>query len=137
MLSPVTGSKQDLQAYQGALHFPPALEREFLRDFGQRHPPILRRYFAFGLALYMAFAVLDYWALPIYYPTAWALRLIFGAVMLRLIFHTQGEFFKRSVMWISAAWTSWAGISILIMILDHHRDLPRYRGLPSGNARHP
>jgi adenylate cyclase len=115
---PSSGStaEQDLQAHQSALRFPPELEREFLTDFGDRQPPMLRRFFALGLALYMSFAILDYYAMSTYYPTAWALRLVFGTAMLRLVFDTGSAFFKRNIMWLPSAWALWAGISILIMI---------------------
>jgi class 3 adenylate cyclase len=116
MQSSPNTSAQDLQQYQGSLRFPPALEREFRRDFSERQPPMLRRFFAMGLALYMSFAILDYWALPVFYPTAWALRLVFGTAMLWLVLHTDMAFFKRHVFWLPAAWTSWAGLSILLMI---------------------
>jgi adenylate cyclase len=109
-------AERDLQTYRNALRFPPELEAEFRADFSERQPQMLRRFFALGLALYMSFAILDYWALPIFYPTAWALRLIFGIPMLRMIFHTESKFFKRNVFWLSPAWTFWAGISVLIMI---------------------
>jgi len=107
---------QDLQVHLRSLRFPPDLEREFRRDFGERQPPMLRRFFALGLALYMSFAFLDYFAMSTYYPTAWALRLVFGTAMLWLVLHTDSDFFKKQVMWIPAAWTSWAGVSILLMI---------------------
>ena len=89
MLTITSLAAQDLQKYQTALRFPPALEREFRRDFGERQPPMLQRFFALGLALYMSFAILDYFAMTTYYPTAWALRLVFGTAMLRLVFDTQ------------------------------------------------
>lgn len=116
MLSSSAAAEQDLQKYQNALRFPGDLEREFLRDFGERQPPMLQRFFALGLALYMSFAILDYFAMTTYYPTAWALRLVFGTAMLRLVFDTRTAFFKRHITWIPAAWTLWAGASILIMI---------------------
>jgi class 3 adenylate cyclase len=87
-----------------------------MRDFGERQRPMLQRFFALGLALYMSFAILDYFALTTYYPTAWALRLVFGTGMLRLVFDTRTEFFKRNIAWLPSAWTLWAGLSILIMI---------------------
>ena len=70
--------RQDLQSYRTLCDSHADLEREFRRDFGERQPLVLRGFFALGLALYMSFAILDYWALPVYYPTAWALRLLFG-----------------------------------------------------------
>lgn len=111
-----TTAEQDLLTYRDALRFPPHLEREFREDFGARHPPVLRRFFILGLALYLSFAVLDYWALPLLYGYAWALRAGFGAVMLGFIFGTRTRFFSRSILWISAAWTFLAGVSVLIMI---------------------
>jgi class 3 adenylate cyclase len=116
MPTPATTAAQDLQKHQSALRFPPNLEREFLRDFGERQPPMLQRFFALGLALYLSFAILDYFAMTTYYPTAWALRMVFGVAMLRLVVDARSEFFKRNIVWIPAAWTFWAGISILIMI---------------------
>ena len=62
MLTSLTSAADDLQKYQKVLRFPPALEREFRRDFGERQPPMLRRFFAMGLGLYMSFAILDYFA---------------------------------------------------------------------------
>src|SRR5574340_910591 len=116
MLPTPSAAEQDLHKYQAALRFPPALEREFLRDFGERQPPMLQRFFALGLALYMSFAILDYYAMTTYYPPAWALRLVFGTAMLRLVFDAKSEFFKRNIVWLPSAWTFWASLSILIMI---------------------
>jgi class 3 adenylate cyclase len=112
----IANADKDLLRYQNSLRFPPQLEREFHLDFGERQPPMLRRFFALGLALYMSFAILDYWALPIFYPTAWALRLIFGTAMLPMVFYAGSPFFKRNILWIPAAWSLLAGISILMMI---------------------
>ncbi|MFH1184144.1 MAG: hypothetical protein V1755_03785 [Chloroflexota bacterium] len=64
----------------------------------------------------MSFAILDYWALPIYYPTAWALRLVFGTAMLWLVVTTSSDFFRKNVFWLPDAWTFWAGLSVLLMI---------------------
>ena len=116
MESTASPAEQDLQTYRNALRFPPKLEREFREDFSERQPQVLRRFFALGLALYMSFGILDYWALPVFYPTAWALRLLFGLPMLRMIFHVESRFFKRNIFWVPPAWTFWAGISLLIMI---------------------
>lgn len=102
------------------------MEREFRLDFGERQPAVLRSFFALGLALYMSFGILDFWALPFYYPTAWALRLVFGLAMLRLIFHVETPFFRRNILWIPAAWTFWAGLSILIMIYIARVQEPAY-----------
>jgi class 3 adenylate cyclase len=109
-------AEQDLREFHRSLRFRKELEGEFRRDFGERYAPMLRRFFALGLALYMSFAVLDYWALPIYYPTAWALRLLAGTAMLWLVFQIEKPFFKRNVVWIPSAWTLLAGVSILLMI---------------------
>ena len=117
---------QDLESYRNSLRFPRDLEREFRQDFGERQPVVLRGFFALGLALYMSFGILDYWALPVYYPTAWALRLLFGLAMFRLIFHIHTPFFKRHIFWIPAAWTLWAGLSILIMIYIARLQEPAY-----------
>jgi class 3 adenylate cyclase len=126
-MQPTPGpAAQDLQIYQKALKFPAPLEREFRKDFGLRQPPMLRRFFALGLALYMSFGILDYYAMTTYYPTAWALRLVFGTAMLRLVFDTNTEFFKRNAMWLPSAWTLWAGISILIMIYIARPAEPAY-----------
>jgi len=111
-----TTAEEDLGTYSYALRFPPQLEREFREDFGRRQPPMLRRFFVLGLALYLSFAILDYYALPIFYPYAWALRAAFGAVMLGLVFTTHTRFFSRNILWIPAAWTFWAGLSIMLMI---------------------
>ena len=119
-------AEQDLQSFRNALRFPADLEREFREDFGERQPAVLRSFFALGLALYMSFGILDYWALPIYYPTAWALRLVFGLAMFRLIFHIETPFFRRNILWIPAAWTVWAGLSILIMIYIARVQEPAY-----------
>jgi class 3 adenylate cyclase len=121
-----TTAEQDLLTFRNSLRFPPPLEREFRGDFGQRQPAVLRSFFALGLALYMSFGILDYWALPFYYPTAWALRLVFGLAMLRLIFHVETPFFRRNILWIPAAWTFWAGLSILIMIYIARAEEPAY-----------
>lgn len=51
MLPTPSSAAQDFHKYQGALRFPPALEREFMRDFGERQPPMLQRFFALGLAM--------------------------------------------------------------------------------------
>lgn len=126
MLPSSNPAAQDLQKYQTALRFPPDLEREFLRDFGERQPPMLQRFFALGLALYMSFAILDYFAMTTYYPTAWALRLVFGTAMLRLVFDTNTPFFKRNIVWIPSLWTLWSGISILIMIYIARPDEAAY-----------
>jgi class 3 adenylate cyclase len=125
-------AEQDLQGYRNALRFPPELEAEFRTDFADRQPPLLRRFFALGLALYMSFAILDYWAMPVYYPTAWALRLLFGTPMLWLVFNTHARFFRRGIMWIPAAWTAWAGLSILIMIYTARYQEPAYLFYPFG-----
>lgn len=111
-----TQALQDLKTYQSAIRFPPALERDFRRDFGERQPPMLRTFFGLGLILYMSFAILDYWALPIYYPTAWAIRLVTGTAMLWILLQTRTDFFKRNVVWIPSVWTMLAGISIQLMI---------------------
>ncbi len=116
MLTTGATAEQDLYTFRNALRFPPELEREFHADFGDRHPPVLRRFFTLGLALYLSFAVLDYYALPLRYGYAWALRGIFGAAMLAIDFTTRTRFFRRNIFWIPAAWTSLAGISILIML---------------------
>lgn len=126
MQTPATSAAQDLQKYSRALRFPPALEREFLRDFGERQPPMLQRFLALGLALYTSFALLDYFAMTTYYPTAWALRLVFGTAMLRLVFDARSNFFKRNIFWLPSAWTLWAGISILIMIYISKPDEPAH-----------
>jgi class 3 adenylate cyclase len=126
MLPMKSTAAQDLQKYSTALRFPQPLEREFLRDFGERQPPMLRRFFALGLALYMSFAILDYFAMSTYYPTAWALRLVFGTAMLRLVVDTNTDFFKRNIAWLPSAWTLWAGISILIMIWISRPDESAY-----------
>ena len=109
-------AEHNLQAYRQALRFPPAIEQEFRRDFGERQPPMLRRFFALGLALYTSFAILDYFAMATYYPTAWALRLVFGTAMLRLVFETNTKFCRRNIIWLPSASTLWAGVSIFIMI---------------------
>ncbi|HEY5982956.1 MAG TPA: adenylate/guanylate cyclase domain-containing protein [Anaerolineales bacterium] len=126
MLSAANTAAQDLQTYANALRFPRDLEREFRRDFGERQPPMLKRFFALGLALYMSFAVLDYFAMTTYYPTAWALRLVFGTAMLRLVFDTETAFFKRNIVWLPSAWTLLAATSILIMIFIARSDEPAY-----------
>jgi class 3 adenylate cyclase len=126
MLASSTSAAQDLQNYRAALRFPPALERDFLRDFGERQPPMLQRFFALGLVLYMSFAILDYFAMTTYYPTAWALRLVFGTAMLRLVFDARSGFFKRNIVWIPSVWTFWAAISILIMIYISRPDEPAH-----------
>jgi len=126
MQSPVSTAAQDLQQNQRALRFPADLEREFLRDFGERQPPMLQRFLALGLALYMSFGILDYFAMTTYYPTAWALRLVFGTAMLRLVFDARSDFFRRNVSWLPSAWTFWAGISILIMIYISKPDEPAH-----------
>jgi hypothetical protein len=53
MLIPATHAKRDLETYQSALNFPPGLERDFVRDFGERHAPVSRRCLAFGLGFYI------------------------------------------------------------------------------------
>ena len=119
-------AEQDLLTFRNSLRFPTQLKHEFRRDFGERQPAVLGSFFAFGLALYMSFGILDYLALPFYYPTAWALRLVFGLAMLRLIFHIETPFFRRNILWIPAAWTFWAGLSILIMIYIARVEEPAY-----------
>jgi len=126
MLTTQSSAARDLQTYRSSLRFPPTLEREFLRDFGERQPPMLQRFFALGLALYMSFAILDYFAMTTYYPTAWALRLVFGTAMLRLVFDTRTSFFRRNIVWIPSVWTFWAAISILIMIYISRPDEPAH-----------
>lgn len=126
MLPSPSPASQDLQKHQKSLRFPPNLEREFRRDFGERQPQMLRRFFALALALYMAFGILDYYAMTTYYPTAWAIRLVFGTAMLRLVVDIHSPFFRRNIMWLPAAWTLWAGISILLMIFISRPDEPAH-----------
>ena len=109
-------ARRDLTAHQDSLTFPRPLEREFLREYGERQAPVLKQFFVLGILLYMAFSTLDYWALPITYRTAWALRGAFGTVMLAVILSSHTRFFRENAFWISAAWTFLASLSIILMI---------------------
>lgn len=109
-------ASSDLHRYRNALRFSPELEDTFQGDFGERHSSGLRLFFILGLGLYLSFAILDYWALPFFYPIAWVLRVVFGVVTMILIFNVNTPFFKRNVLWLPSAWAFWVGLSILLMI---------------------
>lgn len=119
-------AERDLAKYQKSIRFPPDLERQFLHDYSRRNVSAYLEFFTLGTVLYLAFGILDYWALEISYPLAWRLRLL-GAVFLAAgMVGTQTDIFSRNIRLYGPAWSFFPGLTIVAMIYLAQPQEPGY-----------
>ena len=102
----------DLTKYQKALRFPPDLEEQFLHDYSQRNASAFLEFFTLGTFLYLAFGILDYWALWITYPLAWRLRLLGAVFLVAGMVGIKTDIFGRNIKLYGPAWCFFPGARV-------------------------
>ena len=116
----------DLTKYQKALRFPPDLEEQFLHDYSQRNASAFLEFFTLGTFLYLAFGILDYWALWITYPLAWRLRLLGAVFLVAGMVGIKTDIFGRNIKLYGPAWCFFPGLTIVAMIFLAQPQEPGY-----------
>jgi len=103
--------------YQNQLRFPDELERAYRQDFASRSINAQRRVIAFGFILYGLFSILDYYAMPRTYQTAWILRALLELFVAALFLATYKQSWQQNMYWLINLWMLGMNATILAMIV--------------------
>ena len=103
--------------YQNRLRFPDELEQAYRQDFATRSINVQRSFIAFGFILYGLFSILDYYAMPRTYQTAWMLRALIEPFVAALFLATYKQSWQQNMYWLINLWMLGMNATILAMIV--------------------
>lgn len=116
-MNDVSSSINNLLQYQNRLRFPDKLEQAYRQDFASRSINVQRSFIVFGFILYGLFSILDYYAMPRTYQTAWMLRALLEPFVAALFLATYKQSWNQKMYWLINLWMIGMNATILVMIV--------------------
>jgi class 3 adenylate cyclase len=102
--------------YENRLRFPDDLESAYRIDFANRVVKMQRYFIVFGFILYGLFGILDYYAMPRTYHSAWILRALLEPFVALLFLATFKRYWQQHMYWLINLWMVGMNATILAMI---------------------
>lgn len=115
-MKPSFSSPDGLLQHTQSLRFPPDLESEYKRDYFHKTLGVFRRFYVFVFIIYTTFTLVDYWAFPVTYPSAWKIRSVGCLLIVLTIAFTYSPAYRRVKFFTGALLALLLNISLLVMI---------------------